>query len=164
VLEGLCDKIDKLDEQRTEAVRYSYQLQMERWKDVCASEVFQELKHGKFKLVLHLLQNQEISVGKCAEAIAEIAHGCTPRLPSDYPDFREPSEALEQALTRAEQAISERDALRAENERLRDALRECVDVMPLIGWKPIRNLDEIISRAVSLLESTQPAPDQKGKP
>jgi hypothetical protein len=66
---------------------------------------------------------------------------------------------------RAEQSEAERDALRAENERLRDALRECVYALTRIGKSPVRNLDEIISRASTIANVCRCAcGDLNGKP
>lgn len=93
-------------------------LAAERWKEVCSLEVFSELKHGKFRHVLTMLQNQIISVGKAAQSIAEIAHGVTPRLPEyDGPGPDETAldlalEKLEAAESRAEKAEDERDEAR----------------------------------------------------
>jgi UDP-N-acetylglucosamine transferase subunit ALG13 len=71
--------------------------------------------------------------------------------------------------------ISERDALRAENERLRNALRELslaleeelgTDWMCKECNRDKPNLNRLVVETDSdlLVESTQPAPDQKGKP
>ena len=68
------EEIHKLQEQLAEETK-------KNWKNVCSSEVFQELKHGKYRHVLLLLQDQQISIGKCAQAIAEIANGVEPILP-----------------------------------------------------------------------------------
>jgi hypothetical protein len=59
-----------------------YRLSQERWGNVCATDVFQLLKHEpKYRVVMNLLADGQISVGKCAEAITEIAAGCVARLP-----------------------------------------------------------------------------------
>jgi hypothetical protein len=83
--------------------------------------VFQELKHGTYRPVLQLLQNQQISVGKCAQAIAELAAGCKPVLPSDYAEYVDPGNALDDALLRAEKAeqrIAELEGEKREQESI----------------------------------------------
>lgn len=72
---------ESLTQRLNDAIHENYRHDQERWKQICESEVFQDLKHGRFRHVLYLLANQQISVGKCAEAIAEIAHGVSPQLP-----------------------------------------------------------------------------------
>jgi hypothetical protein len=52
----------------------NYDKMLACWTNVCASDVFQEFKHGRFRHVLHLLANGYISVGKAAQVIAELAH------------------------------------------------------------------------------------------
>ena len=54
---------------------------MGRWKAVCDTDVFQELKHGKYRDILELLSDGEISIGKAAQSIAERANGIEPSLP-----------------------------------------------------------------------------------
>jgi hypothetical protein len=62
------------------------------------------------------------------------------------------------------------DALRAENERLRDALRKMTDSLHALAdnincCNPDMSVIQGRVRRIALLvESTQPAPDQKGKP
>lgn len=89
-----------------------YVLSRERWSEVCKSEVFQELKHGQYRPVLQLLQNQQISVGKAAQAIAELAHGCTPNLPSDYEGWIDPGTVIDEALQQKEHVESQLETMR----------------------------------------------------
>jgi hypothetical protein len=89
---------------------------------------------------------------------------------------------LHTIIWQRDEAISERDALRAENERLRDALRTIAEALkePDGGsyWPAREYLDKLdvfhddlsgtrvlerVASAALLAESTQPAPDQKGK-
>ncbi len=51
------------------------------WRKVVATEVFQDMKNGRYRDILTLLQCQEISVGKAVEAICERAAGIEPTLP-----------------------------------------------------------------------------------
>jgi hypothetical protein len=62
-------------------LRQWYEKERAIWKEVVSTEVFQDLKHGKFKDIMYLLADGEISVGKAAEAITERAAGIEPRLP-----------------------------------------------------------------------------------
>ena len=62
-------------------LRRSHDLNMEVWKAVVDTDVFQDLKHGKYRDILDLLADGDISVGKAAEAIAERAGGLQPILP-----------------------------------------------------------------------------------
>ena len=66
-------------------LRRSHDLNMEVWKAVVDTDVFQDLKHGKYKDILTLLSDGEISVGKAAEAITERAGGLSPLLPDWNP-------------------------------------------------------------------------------
>jgi hypothetical protein len=77
--------IETLTEDKKSLIEECYHLRRDRWAKVCASEVFQELKHGKYREVMFLLQQGEISIGKAAEAIAELAHGVKPLLPKVSP-------------------------------------------------------------------------------
>lgn len=58
---------------------------MEVWKAVVSTDVYQDLKHGKYRDILTFLSDGEISVGKAAEAITERAAGIEPRLPDWNP-------------------------------------------------------------------------------
>ena len=62
-------------------LRRSHDLNMEVWKAVVDTDVYQDLKHGKFRDIMNLLADGEISIGKAAESIAERAGGIEPRLP-----------------------------------------------------------------------------------
>jgi len=67
-----------------DAMRYLLQLQqskLETFKQVCASEVFQEMKYGRYRDILALLEDGQISIGKTVEAIVERAGGIEPILP-----------------------------------------------------------------------------------
>jgi hypothetical protein len=81
-------EIERLSKERDEARKDWYELHKERWKQVCASDTFQLLKHEpEYRHILELLSMGEISIGKCAEAITEVAAGCKPKLPDlDWPD------------------------------------------------------------------------------
>lgn len=58
-----------------------YEKGREVWKDVVSTDVYQELKFGKFRDILNLLADGEISVGKAAESIVQRAAGIEPSLP-----------------------------------------------------------------------------------
>jgi FtsZ-binding cell division protein ZapB len=89
--------------------------------------------------------------------------------------IRELVQAVSVLASELQALLSERDALRAENERLRDALREYQSAAK--SWHECHDHEgngcvqcdlfcEIMERvdaAGLLVESTQPAPDQKGK-
>lgn len=89
-----------------------HKLRMERWGNVVATDVFQLLKHEpKYRVILNLLADGQISVGKCAESVAEVAAGCVPNLP--------PWRGYESELSWKER-----------NEKLAGALREIADRDP----------------------------------
>jgi hypothetical protein len=77
-----ADMAANLKTERDEYARKLYQRESENWKHVCASDVFQDLKHEKFRDIMTLLADGEISVGKAAEAIVERASGVEPFLPT----------------------------------------------------------------------------------
>lgn len=129
--ESLRAELEKIRKERDEATRDCYKLHMERWKDVCASEVFQELKHGKFRQVLLMLQDQQLSVGKAAESIAEIAHGCTPRLPDWKDEDTLRAKDKDELLSKLESAESRIGELEAALRRLVDDLYWALDVMEM---------------------------------
>ncbi len=64
-----------------ELLRAHYEKGREVWKTVVSTEVYQDLKFGKYRDILNLLADGEISVGKAAESIVERAGGIEPRLP-----------------------------------------------------------------------------------
>lgn len=84
-------------------------------------KTFVDLKYGIVGTILSALQDGQISRGKAAEALAEVAHGVTPQLPDNLPaplpEDCVPSEVLR-----------ERDALRAQVAQLREALRKSTDL------------------------------------
>jgi len=61
-----------------------YNLLMEEWKLVCQSPLFQWLKHGEGRVVMDLLADGKISVGKAAE---EIVRQFELRLPPHLPEI-----------------------------------------------------------------------------
>lgn len=105
-LEQKDKRIRELEATKSQAVKYAAHIS-DNWKQICESDVFQELKHGKYRGVMQLLQDGEISVGKAAQAIAEIAHGVTPVLP-DYElrdgelSWKEQCDRLRKGLRRVE--------------------------------------------------------------
>jgi hypothetical protein len=53
-------------------LREEYEKRMEIWRRIVKEPLFQFLKHGPGRHILYLLANEEISLGKCAEAITEL--------------------------------------------------------------------------------------------
>src|SRR5689334_2802699 len=68
------EECERLKAERADILRESYDKMLANWKNVCASDIFQELKHGFCRQVLHMLADGQISVGKAAQTIAEHAH------------------------------------------------------------------------------------------
>lgn len=112
-LRSLADDMTLIVTQRDDAIAQRHQLskalherEMATWKNVCDSEVFQDLKHGRFRDILLLLKDGEISVGKAAESIIERANGLEPRLPGrdmlipDDATWREVADELKWVLSR----------------------------------------------------------------
>ena len=64
--------------QRDQANLRWYEEHMRIWKEVVSTDVYQDLKHGKFRDIMNLLADGEISIGKAAESIAERAAGIEP--------------------------------------------------------------------------------------
>lgn len=64
-----------------ELLKTNYEQGRETWKSVVSTDVYKDLKFGKFRDILNLLADGEISVGKCAQSIVERAGGIEPRLP-----------------------------------------------------------------------------------
>jgi hypothetical protein len=61
--------------------------EMRKWHDSPAFDTFVELKHGPSGAVLRALQDGEITCGKAAECLAELAHGATEvRIPESQGD------------------------------------------------------------------------------
>lgn len=71
---------------------------MKRWQESPAFDTFCELKHGPSGRVLSALQDGEISRGRAAECLAEIAHGATevnlPECTWSFGDNEIPAEVL----------------------------------------------------------------------
>ena len=68
-------------EDYVELLKSSYAKGLEVWKAVVSTDVYQDLKHDKFRDIMTLLADGEISVGKAAQSIVERAGGIEPRLP-----------------------------------------------------------------------------------
>lgn len=107
---ALRTRIGELE--RDKFLREAHTKMLANWGNVCESAVFQELKHGKYRDVLHALQDGAISVGKAAQTIAERAHcgedsGMPPFTPtlSDDVSWKERAEAAESRLTQLEGAL-----------------------------------------------------------
>lgn len=100
----------ELEEARAASVRVlddHQKLREQKWQQVCESEWFQNLNHyGTARTILSLLQDGEISRGKAAASLVELAHGVTPDLPDPglpaFADDEIPSEVV--ASLRAELA------------------------------------------------------------
>ena len=146
--------MSQMTAERNDLARRLYQRESENWKQVCASDVFQELKHGKYRDIMTLLSDGEISVGKAAEAIAERAGGVEPFLPDWNPpehdaelswkeryDKLKASIPAERVLSRLmgledgaqaysadnfEKVEAERDALAEQLEHDRSLVADCV--------------------------------------
>lgn len=118
-IERLKDEMEKLKEVNQQLSIRVYQQGFEQWKKVCASEVFQELKHGKYRDILMLLQDGEISVGKAAQSIAELAGGVEPLLPvlspfvDDDKSWKERYEELKAVVDSTRDSL--RDIIKGEN-------------------------------------------------
>jgi hypothetical protein len=104
----------------------SLKREMRQWLDSPAFKTFVDLKYGIVGDVLASLQDGEISRGRAAECLAEIAHGAAEvRIPKSQGFFGEDEFPIE----RVKQAESECDTLKrdladalAQRETLRDRL------------------------------------------
>ena len=72
----------EIKSERDQANLRWYEEHMRLWKEVVSTDVYQDLKHGKFRDILNLLADGEVSVGKAAQSIVERAGGIEPRLPA----------------------------------------------------------------------------------
>jgi hypothetical protein len=108
----------------------NYRKGMEVWKSVVSTDVYQDLKFGKFRDILNLLADGEISVGKCAQSIVERAGGLEPRLPkptleSDLSwkeQYDEAEKRIEQLENVKASLIASVQSLNNANRDLRNAL------------------------------------------
>jgi hypothetical protein len=138
----LVKRIEELEGLNAELVESSRQ----DWLKSPAFQTFIDLKHGPIGTILMLLQEGQISRGKCAEALAELAHGIAPedaRLPafseSVFTDDQTPSEvcaAKDAEITR----------LTAERDNLRSVCAEAYQLAGAVG-APARVLDRLIAAA-----------------
>jgi hypothetical protein len=141
-IEELVKRIEELEGLNAELVKNSRQ----DWLKSPAFQTFIDLKHGPIGTILMLLQEGQISRGKCAEALAELAHGIAPedvRLPafseSVFTDDQTPAEvcaAKDAEITR----------LTAERDNLRSVCAEAYQLAGAVG-APARVLNRLIAAA-----------------
>lgn len=123
--QALADALAACKAER-DALRKELQTQMKTRTSQPDFVTFVNLKHGIVGTILAALQDGQISRGKAAEALAEVAHGVEPRLPDDLPDPVSedvvPSDVLRER-DKARRAALLADARCAEVERERDKAR-----------------------------------------
>lgn len=125
--ERLTVEVEKATQGRNESAAHAMSLVQranQHWLESPAFDTFVRLKHGPIGIVLTLLQEGQISRGKCAEVLAELAHGVAPedvRLPafkeSPFIDDQTPTElcaAKDAEIARLREALAEARKICAE--------------------------------------------------
>ncbi len=158
--------IQDLVAQRDAARLRCYQLGTGVWKKVVATEVFQDLKHGRFRDILDLLADGEISVGKASQSIVERAGGIEPSLPAlqtafaDDLSWRERYEAM---AKEKDARIKELEDEMEDSDKLRDRLSEILtETANALHGGPLKNgswsFHDLAERAHQLQEQKAVSP------
>jgi hypothetical protein len=126
-------EIVRTKKDRDDAIKRLYLRESENWKRVCASDVYQDLKHGAYRDIMGLLSDGEISIGKAAEAIAERCGGIEPFLPDWNPPEQDADlswrERHDKSVARLTAQV---DALKAPWISVKDRLPE-VGALVIVG-------------------------------
>lgn len=93
---------------------------LKAWQSSPAYETFVTLKHGAVGHILRMLQGGQISRGRAAETLAELAHGISPdrvRMPEPVSPLFDEDETPAETCQRLKERLAELEAVAESNDR-----------------------------------------------
>jgi hypothetical protein len=130
-----------------------FKRETQKWLQSPAFDTFVDLKHGVVGKVLSALQEGEISRGRAAECLAEIAHGATEvQMPKHRGFFAEDETPVERCEKTEAQLVAARQQAADEAVKVVDKLAEEAEANAHLLWMPSSAISTIRTVAAKLRE------------